>query len=512
MRAVPAPALAQALQDSHDDLRQARFGAAVSRLKSLLATKHAPAEAALLLARAELKRGAPGAGLEVLTRYAHLLDTRHLKAHAALLRGMAFARLDDAASARAQFAAASKLLTKTDDLQAELTYQIAAAQWIARDLDAATKTLAKLPAAIEPDLDLQARILRGAIASARERLPAQGAILLDALHTLGRNPNVGMHAYSVLVTQISALAVELPSSALRDAALDAIETVEWTADTVDLHFHAVRALAWRHALDGDEFNAFRRLKEAMLVARTPAWRVAALADRAYLADALGERRWSAQELRDAHELARTIDWNTIEGEEKLALPVLAQLFASKDPALAIHYASTFASVGKNYARILSSNNDRRVRALEAYSLGIVQRELGERAEAVRLFKEAWTIYDHYGISWRAARCALALSELDERAIWERRAAHAMAEYPRIWMARGRAPGAGGIAPIPSPELKKLTAAQRAVFDLILDGRDPEQIARAVGRSVYTVRNHIKAIYKAFGVTSRPALIVKASGG
>src|SRR5579863_9002111 len=116
----------------------------------------------------------------------------------------------------------------------------------------------------------------------------------------------------MLVTQIAALAVELPSLELRDASTTHISRVNWTSDIADIHFHALRAIAWRHALDGDEFNAFRRLKEALAVTTSPAWRVAALTDRAYLASALGEQRWSAQELRDAHDLAGTIDWNAVQ--------------------------------------------------------------------------------------------------------------------------------------------------------------------------------------------------------
>ncbi len=62
----------------------------------------------------------------------------------------------------------------------------------------------------------------------------------------------------------------------------------------------------------------------------------------------------------------------------------------------------------------------------------------------------------------------------------------------------------------SPQLDRLTPAQRAVFDLLMDGRGTAQIAKELGRSTFTVRNHIKAIFKVFGVTSRPELIVRAS--
>lgn len=504
-------AVAQAVNVARNEFRRARFGAAAEILRRHLESNPQDVESALLFARVELRRGAPESALAVLARHAKSAQ-RLAKAEAALLKGVAFARLGDSESSRAQFKAAQSSLRPDDALSAELTYQLAANDWMERRLDRAEKMLEKLPGAMSPDLALHVGILRGAVASANEKLPAQGAILLEALRHIGRAGDVEVYLYAMLVTYIAALAVELPSQELRDAAAEHISRVPWTEDIADLHFHAVRAVAWRHALDGDEFNAFRRLKEALAVANSPAWRVAALTDRAYLASVLGEKRWSAQELRDAHELASTIDWSGITGEEKLALPVLAELYAQRDPAVALTYVATFKSVHDHFPRILSSRRDRRVEALEAYSLGKVQFELNDRLEAERLLKKAWQIYDRLGIRWRSARAALTLAEISDAENWRGRAASALEYYPRSWLARELG------APVPRPSIAEsaaaqaLTPAQRAVLELLLEGRGTEEIASMLGRSTFTVRNHLKAIFKAFGVTSRAALVVKAAHG
>ncbi len=263
-------------------------------------------------------------------------------------------------------------------------------------------------------------------------------------------------------------------------------------------------------MDGDEFSAFRRLKEALNAANSDAWRVAALTDRAYLAAVLGERRWAAQELRDAHDLASKIDWASVAGEEKLALPVLAELFAGRDPSVAIAYVTTFKKLDRNFPRILSSRRDRRVDALEAFSLGRVQLALGERREARRLLENAWSIYDTLGMQWRAGRAALSLLEIDAKGPWRQRADRALEHYPRSWLVRkGVTPGAVVAAAHHAPQL---TPAQRTVLDLLLEGRGTDEISRTLGRSAFTVRNHIKAIFKAYGVTSRAALIVRATRG
>jgi DNA-binding CsgD family transcriptional regulator len=498
------------LQQARDDFQRARFADASERLNARLRSAPNDIDAALLLARVELRRGSPETALSILTRYVRT-PKRLAKAEAALLKGVSFARLGDSDSSRAQFGTARSLLREDEPLGAELTYQLAASDWMERRLDRASKTLDKLSDAGSSNLKMQAQIVRGAIASANEKLPQQGAILLSALRELQRD-GVEVYLYGMLVTHIAALAVELPSTELRDAAVEHIGKVPWTPDIADLHFHAARAVAWRHALEGDEFNAFRRLKEALAVASSPAWRVAALTDRAYLAAALGEKRWAAQELRDAHEIASTVDWMSLAGEEKLALPVLADLFADRDPSVAIAYVATFRNTRANFSRILSSRRDRRVEALEAYSLGKVQSALGERAEARRLLTQAWTIYSELGIGWRAARAALALAQIDDAEMWRGRAESDLQLYPRSWLSRSIG------APSPRPQafssasLESLTTAQRAVFDLLLEGRGTDEIAAALGRSTFTVRNHLKAIFKAFGVTSRPALIVKATQG
>ena len=517
MRASPAPvegsampsqraADAASIADARLAFRTAHVARAATLLQAIVRGSPGEPAALLLLARAELRRGDPSAAVAALAGARALRGSA--KGEAAMLKAVAFARLGDDASSKAQFRIAAATLTENDPLRGELIYHQAAAEWMNRRLDRAERLLERISRpGISPDLDLHIRILRGAIASAGENLAEQGAIVLQAVREVPLD-EVEVYLYAMLVTHIAALAVELPSTALRDAALAHVDRVPWTPDIADLHFHTTRAVAWRHALEGDEFNAFRRLKQALGAARSDAWRVAALADRAYLAAALGERRWAAQELRDAHDLAGAVDWNAVAGEEKLALPVLAELFATRDPAVAAGYVTTFKNLDKHFPRILSSSRDRRIEALEAYALGRVQFALGERAEAKRLLAASWRIYDELGIQWRAARAALSLAEIEPSKPWRERAASALRPYPRCWLTRR---GAAGISAVEASSLPRaqITPAQQTVLELLLEGRGTDEIARELGRSAFTVRNHIKAIFKAFGVSSRAALVLRA---
>ena len=52
----------------------------------------------------------------------------------------------------------------------------------------------------------------------------------------------------------------------------------------------------------------------------------------------------------------------------------------------------------------------------------------------------------------------------------------------------------------------LTPARRYVLVALRSGLSVSEIARAMGRSPFTVRNHIKEIYRTYDVRSRPPLL------
>lgn len=54
----------------------------------------------------------------------------------------------------------------------------------------------------------------------------------------------------------------------------------------------------------------------------------------------------------------------------------------------------------------------------------------------------------------------------------------------------------------------LGPAQREVLRLLTQGLSEEEVAAAVGRSYHTVHNHVRSIYKHFGVHSRAELLSK----
>jgi DNA-binding CsgD family transcriptional regulator len=496
----------KAAVDLQEGYRRAEFSQTARYLDELL--ESAPnAEAVLLRARVALRSRKPSEALVVLASHAAQLGAPDDRAKAALISGSAFARLGDREAAEAQFTSAAAESVNNSSLRLALLYERAAAAWIARDLHEAESRLDEFSALNPPlgELFLEAQVLRGMIAASRGNLAEQGAIMLEALarlHTLEKPPVIH---WAVVASQIAYLAREMPSRALRDAATAELVRLPWTIDLSEYRFTMTRAIGWRHALDGDYFNAFRRLKEAQAHAPSDAWLVMALCDRAYLASVLGERHWSEQELRDAHELAASISWSALDREERFALCVLAELFAPRDSALALSYFARYRALGNHFDRTLASSEDRRVEAMEAFSFGVVKDALGEKGEAIRLLRRAWTIYDGIGYDWRAGRVAKLLAEITADDAWKARSALKLRDYENSWLCTADISVAG----LPQ-KAHSLTPARRAVYELLLQGLTTAQIATEQGRSEFTVRNHVKAIFKAFGVKSRPALLAQAA--
>jgi DNA-binding NarL/FixJ family response regulator len=488
--------------------RKARFSEADALLESAEQTKQIDPDAALLRMRVLLYRE-PARVLVYAMEHAKALKTKSFRAETRLLQGASYARLSDFASAESHLKAALTLAETDPAIAAEVRYQQAAVAWMRRKLDIAWRILDG------PDIDqapervqVQRFVLQGAVAASRGDMVQQGAILLEALAFVQKTKNPSVLPWAVAASQVCYLARELYSPALRESAYAQISAVPWTKDLDPLHFTALRAVGWCHALEGDYFNAFRRLKDAALVAESPAWRVMSLCDRSYLARSLGENRWAEQERNDARELASSIDWRTLDGEERFALCLLAELFAEHDGPRAFAQIAEYHKSGKNFAPILASADDRRVTALEAYSSGVVQWALGEVEEAARLLTLSYEIYSAVQYRWRAGRAALALANITGAAEWQERAGKLLSVYPRSWLVNVN--GAERVEELPG--VSELTAAQRTVYDLLMLGLSASEIAQRLERSQFTVRNHVKAIFKTLNVRSRATLLARAARG
>jgi DNA-binding CsgD family transcriptional regulator len=101
--------------------------------------------------------------------------------------------------------------------------------------------------------------------------------------------------------------------------------------------------------------------------------------------------------------------------------------------------------------------------------------------------------------WGAARQSLE----DAAAAFDTLGSAGWAEHARADLARvgGRPPRASG----------ELTATEREIVDLAVDGLANKEIARALNLAVHTVEVHLSRIYRKLGVSSRNQLAARLSG-
>ncbi len=338
----------------------------------------------------------------------------------------------------------------------------------------------------------------------RYALQASGLVrLLEEMDPA--DEDLALHAaYATYTLAILARELDLPQ------ALPVIERhlrgCAWPADLNVQRFQSLKALGWSYALRGDYFNAFRYLKKSMAFAPSPAWQTIATADRAYLARCLNEERWARQELSEAEELAEAVDWRTTRNEERIGLLLLAEMFATVDVGRAAQYMALFRDLGDLRVPMLQyGHDDTRLQAQADYSAGVTQLALGNSKAGIKLLRRSFESYDRIGYDWRAGRCALRLfeatGEIDQLHI----AAEKLRRYPNSWLADElRKHGCGKSALPPLPRM------QQRVFEELCRGLSTAQIAKNLGRSEYTIKNHLKLIFKAFGVKSRAALIAQVS--
>jgi DNA-binding CsgD family transcriptional regulator len=515
--APPGPAFPDSLELALTACKQARFSDALLLLREQARTASEP-ESFLLYVRVLLRTN-PAEAVASLARRGEAPATARTRQEAALLLASAQARVGDYKSAHLGFKRLYDALGGAEfdrRLFGELQYRHAAALWMERKLQAAETVLKPLVEEPGSSFHIEALILDGAISAARGRFEQQAATLLKALRTvLATEPRDVLH-WAHVTAQLSYLAREMPSPSLRTAVIENVDAVPWTTDIADLHFTTLKAVGWRYALDGDYLTAFRYLKRAGRVAPSDAWRVMAMCDRAHLAQSLGERRFTEQELEDVSELAERVEWRAVAGEERVALLLLAVLNAPADGALALSYIARFQETGHRFDGLLSANDDRRLKALTDYSLGFVYARLNYRDDALLFLKDAWQTFGEIGYDWRAARCAKEIASLTHDDVWIARAAEKIGAYPRSWIAaeidetaREIKNDAGAASPARRGHSERdalLTPAQREVYRLLMDGVAVSEIARDSNRSEYTIRNHIKAIFKAFHVNSRAALM------
>ena len=489
-------------------IKTAHFSDAARLYDDALGTGASP-NSTEILARAwlYLKKDAAATVAFLLKHRSARFDEQQL-ARWHMLLGVGYARMREFSQADAHFQAAANSRTRSSQLRAELEYHRARRYLIEMRLAEAWSCQASTSVDSSFTGKVRSEHLRSFILNQEERYSDEARSLIKVLGLIERRKDKVLEEWYWAVHTLAVLARELPMPEAADVAERALTAAQaWSPDFAVNHFQALKAIGWTKALQGDQLNCFRYLRKAQQVAPTAPWAAMVHLDRAYFAQSSGERQWSINEIAAAEELVESIDWDATQNEERVALLLFAELFSGTDAEKASYYIARYNALDKLRSPLLHFAFDQRLKALSDYANGVVREGKPGFDDAVNDLRAAWSTFDRIGYNWRAGRAAMHLFKMTGQSRWRRLAVEELKHYEHSWLWTDLS----NMSPRGTRTRRaELTLSQERIFRMICDGLSTDAIARKLGRSKSTVRNHLKVVFKAFGVRSRPALVALAA--
>lgn len=413
------------------------------------------------------------------------------------------ARNFDAAEAMLDTAQAA-LDGENPERQQQLAYARARLQWNRREYNPQSEALATAMRSSDPALRFDALNLRAWMHAGLEDYRSQLGDFLECISLYREHGyKCGLTSVSQCLQSLLVLAWELHEPDAVRAGEAAFDTIAWTPDIEVRRFLCLRALAWHAFLQGDSARAQWLFKDSKDHAPTPAWKVMAHVDRAFVARTALNEAWATEELYQADALARSIEWQTTRDEERMALITLAILFTPIDLGQAQRYVSTYIQLGSESLdpTLGASHDPRRSVAHQKYAAGRVQAMLGNTNLAIRSLEGAYEIFAQIAHDYRAALAAQALFELTQNETWLQLARGHATRFPSSALAQRL----NGSSAHDTARVEGLAMAQRQIAIAHCQGADNEELSQRFSRSTFTIERKLQAIYEALGVHNRSGL-------
>ena len=503
--AVTGPQAAQLLERAKEaDLRARRDDAL--ELLAECAEWPAPFNEQGLLLRVEVLAARDAiAALQELAAHADAFCTPDARVGYLLVSARTYLRARNFDAAQAMLDSAAQALDGANEARRyELAFARARLSWNKREYDPQSEDLALAIRSKEPAVAFAALNLRAWMHAGLEDYRSTMRDLRACLQLYTQHGyRCGLANVALTIQSTLGFGWELAESDAEHEAEHAFENVEWTQDISVHRFICLRNLAWYAFLRGDSARAQWLFKDSKDVAPSPAWKVIAHADRAYVARMNLNEAWAVEELYEAHNIARSVEWHATRDEERSALITLAIMFAPNDLGQAQRYVSMYIEMGANNinASIEASHAPRRAVASEKYAAGRVQAMLGNTELAVRDLQHAYEIFAAIEFDFRAALAAQTLHELTKDERWLANARVHAAKYPNSALLKR-------LTAEPQREdaaVQGLTPIQRQIAIAHCLGADIAELSRRFSRSSFTIGKQLDAIFGTFGVTSRTAL-------
>lgn len=496
---------AELLERAQDVYRRARHEEALEMLAEC-GDWPAPYNEKGLLLRAEvLTARDPISGLQELAANSASFTSREGRIGYLIASARAYARARNSDTADEMLNSAEAELQGEAGIYRDQIASLRAWQrWNKREYNPHDPDLEIALKAEDPTIRLFALNLRGWMHAGLEEYEAQLSNLLECVRLYQRHrQDCDVALVSLIMQNTLVLAWELNDAKAVAEAEAAFNTIEWTPDIEVRRFLCLRALAWHAFLDGESARAQWLFKDSKDHAPTPAWKVMAHVDRAFVARSVLNEAWATEELHQAQAMARTIDWNTTRDEERMALITLGVMFAPIDLGQAQRYVSTYIQLPSETLdpTLGASHQPRRSIAHQKYAAGQVQAMLGNAGPAIRSLEGAYEIFSQIEHHYRAALAAQALFDLTKDNAWLQVARGHATKFPNSALAQRLNSTQAAAA----EKTDGLTAAQRQIAIAHCQGADNDELSTRFSRSTFTIEKQLQAIYQTLGVQSRSAL-------
>jgi DNA-binding NarL/FixJ family response regulator len=505
---IGGASVADSLRDARVAVKSARYDAALEFLDRCEDWPQDHAEDAIVLKADVIGRRDPVGALAYLSSVNDIPSSEKGRFGLAIAFGKAHAAVRNFTQAELHYAEARKLVHAAPNGAHTMAYHDLRMRWFRRECDPTAPDVALAVQHPDPSIASAAFAYRAWLHAGKGDYASHIADLCRAVEyaTMRAAEPVDVATLAASTHALTQVAFETADADGMAAARRAFTALAWTPDVHAHHFLTVRALGWDAFMRGRPAEAQWTFRDARALARTAPARVMAHADRAYVARMSHNDFWAAEELAQADAVAYEIRWESLFGEERQVLMMLAVLHAPTDAPRAQRYAAMYSQVGtENVDPALALHDDPRAVAHARYAQGRIDQTLGRRAAAIANLHAAYETFAASSFQYRATLTATALAELTGEQTWRDAAlghANAYRDCPLAAMADEAVAREDAMPAHLSPLQRQLA---RAVWA----GADNVELSRRFSRSIYTIERQIEAILTAFGVSSRLELLEEA---
>lgn len=462
--------------------------------------------AKLLHARALLALDRPEEAVPLLERLRKELKGTEETALGQMLLGAAMTRTNRREQGEALLDDASALASRgAARLVPEVAYYRALSRWSTHRLDEAEQIVETvLPRATDV---IRSRLLQllGWIDVRRENYGAAAQAFTAALEALDKARHADVKGRARILNALAIIAAETIDLRLGRLVRRAYETCAWSDDTRIERFYVLEYLAWLSLLEGEIGRAWDERQLALTLTADSGHHASALIGAAHAASVVGDRYSAARYLELAGALLLRGDQVDIDVDRRLVMLSFAVAVPVADVETARKVLALYDRTRPRRTDMLAYEGDRRLEAYELYARGKIALADGRTQQAVADLERSLDLWARLSYRLRAALVADDLRNLTGERRWAQIGADALRNTPNAWLRASLERRSAEDDP-----LGRLTPAQHRVLGELCKGKKAREIATEFGRSFNTVNNHTRAIFAAFGVRSRAALVAECA--